>query len=376
MFIDLNIIFNAQENIKSLLYTALSAGYNIVAVSKELEKDELKEETKFNDIKKFKVVNCFAYYDDDKKLDIYKEDNINNYFFDEYDNTCMIDSYLSKINNLIKENFILINKSNTFSIKNICDDFILSDKNEITQDDYKMLYNYLQDNKNEKFFLNYKGSTNKNMSNFTVSNIYTNNNNNNYNNNNNNNNNVQIPRFILSKNTNTYVLKRLNIKFENFVATPNFNNIINNSNFDIIAVMISNIESMYIIINHQIDIITLDPMKKFSHIKRTIIQTAIDRGMYFEICSPNSKYFSKYSPQFYIHNLTTLLSVVPHNRIIISSGSSKNEEIIEPLDMFRLFFNFGTFSYEDFIRCMTTVPLACIQRASVRKSQNTAVFGK
>ncbi|CRH00922.1 ribonuclease P/MRP protein subunit RPP1, putative [Plasmodium relictum] len=321
MYVDLNLKFSSKKNAKALIFKALNIGYNIVAISINYDIN-----SNFNFDEKWKIVNCFKYNDILHKS--YNNES-GNYFIDNINDVDVMNDYLLNINNNIEENFILINRSNTLCIKDICDDFILNKKNEITEEELKKLYNFLP-------------ST----------------------------------QFFLSNNNSTYILKRLNIKYQDALKIENYYKFIRENNFDLIAIEVTSAEEINLAASKfDCDIIFYDLKKSFISLRKSDIQSALDKGIFFEISSLNT-ISEDYQYVISALNINNLFSIVPLNRLIFSSGSLKESEIIEPLHFLRIFFNFNTLSYKDIIGCITNVPIFCIQRASVRKSLNTAVFFK
>ncbi|CRG93792.1 ribonuclease P/MRP protein subunit RPP1, putative [Plasmodium gallinaceum] len=319
MYVDLNIKFSSKKNTKALIYKALNIGYSIVAISINYDLN-----CKYDE--KWKIVNCFKYNDIVHKS---YNNETSNYFIDNINDVDIMNDYLLNINNNIEENFILINRTNTLCIKDVCDDFIFNKKNEITQEELKNVYNLLP---SENFFL--------------------------------------------SNNNSTYVLKRLNIKYQDALKMENYNKYIKENNFDLIGIEVTSAEEINLAASKfDCDIIYFDLKKCFISLRKSDIQNALDRGIFFEISSLNT-ITEDYQYVILALNINNLFSVIPLNKLIFSSGSLKENEIIEPLHFLRLFFNFNTLSYKDVIQCITNVPISCIQRASVRKSLNTAVFFK
>ncbi|SOV21720.1 ribonuclease P/MRP protein subunit RPP1, putative [Plasmodium sp. DRC-Itaito] len=335
MYINLNIKHSSYKYDKCLIYKALNVGYNIVALSVNYNQFENGNDNNICDIT-WKVMNCIKYNnnndDDDKNNNSYKNYGERNYFIDELDNINKMNDNMLNINNMISENYILINRSNNFCIKNICDDFILYEKEmDISKNDInELLYKYIP---KEKYYL--------------------------------------------SNNINSFILKRLNVKYQDvYKIEKEFNKIIKENKFDIIAFEIDNAEEINMIISKfDCDIIFFNMTKSFISLRKSDIQGAIDKGIFFEISS-----FIKGNDdlQYVIYslNLNNLFLNIPLNKLIISTGSIHINQIIDPLNFLRSFFNFNKLSYKKLIPCITTVPLACIQRASVRKSLNTAVFYK
>ncbi|CAC9696291.1 ribonuclease P/MRP protein subunit RPP1, putative [Plasmodium sp. DRC-Itaito] len=333
MYINLNIKHSSYKNDKCLLYKALNVGYNIVALSISYNNFRNGKDNNICDIR-WKVINCTAYnnnhYANNNLCNNYGE---RNYFIDQLDNINKMNDYILNINNMISENYILINRSNNFCIKNICDDFIFYE-NEIDiskkKNDINELYKY-----------------------------------------------IPKENYYLSNNTNSFILKRLNVKYQDvYKIEKEYNKLIKEYNFDIIAFEIDNAEEINMIISKfDCDIIYFNMTKSFVSLRKSDIQGAIDKGIFFEISS-----FIKGNDDFqyviYSLNLNNIFLTIPLNKIIISSGSFHINQIIDPLNFLRSFFNFNKLSYKKLIGCITTVPLACIQRASVRKSLNTAVFYK
>ncbi|SOV74754.1 ribonuclease P/MRP protein subunit RPP1, putative [Plasmodium sp. gorilla clade G3] len=335
MYINLNIKHSSYKYDKCLIYKALTVGYNIVALS--VNYNIFKNGNDNNNICDitWKVINCTAYNNnDDKNNNLYNNYGERNYFIDQLDNINKMNDYMLNINNMISENYILINRSNNFCIKNICDDFIFyENKMDISKkknDINELLYNY-----------------------------------------------IPKENYYLSNNLNSFILKRLNVKYQDiYKMEKEYNKIIKENNFDIIAFEIDNAEEINMIINKfDCDIIYFNMTKSFVSLRKSDIQGAIDKGIFFEISS-----FIKGNDdlQYVIYslNLNNLFLTIPLNKLIISSGSIHINQIIDPLNFLRSFFNFNKLSYKKLIGCITTVPLACIQRASVRKSLNTAVFYK
>ncbi|ETB56734.1 hypothetical protein YYC_05120 [Plasmodium yoelii 17X] len=362
MYIDMHIKFYSKKSVKELLFKSISSGYSIVAIAIPYE-----DICNYNINEKWKVINIFV----SKKFSnvIKKLENNNNecdnYFIDKINYEDELNEYLLKLNNQIDNNYILVNKNNTLSIKNICDDFILNYKHEIEEEEIKKLHNWLapkfiatenSDNKKDIKMIGQENSyikTSDNLNNIQNENI-----------------------FFLQNNTDTYILKRLNIKYEDVKQIENYQNFLKENKFDLISIEVTNPEEINIIANkYDCDIIYFDLKNPFTSLKKTDIQNAIDKGLFFELSSPtilttNTEYF------YYSIYLNNIISVIPLNRLIISSGSIAHTEILEPLHFLRLHFNFNKFSYKHLIGCITNVPLACIQRASVRKSMNTAIFHK
>lgn len=336
MYINLNIKHSSHKNDKCLIYKALNVGYNIVALS--INYNNLKNGKDNNNMCDitWKVINCTAYNNNhDKKNSLNNKYGERNYFIEQLDKNNKMNDNILNINNMISENYILINRSNNFCIKNICDDFIF----------YENEKDLSKKKKNDINELLYK----------------------------------YIPRenYNLSNNINSFILKRLNVKYQDvYKIEKEYNNLIKENNFDIIAFEIDNAEEINMIISKfDCDIIYFNMTKSFVSLRKSDIQGAIDKGIFFEISS-----FIKGNDDFqyviYSLNLNNFFLTIPLNKLIISSGSSHINQIIDPLNFLRSFFNFNKLSYKKLIGCITTVPLACIQRASVRKSLNTAVFYK
>ncbi|SCN61154.1 ribonuclease P/MRP protein subunit RPP1, putative [Plasmodium chabaudi chabaudi] len=343
MYIDMHIKFSSKKTIKELLFKAISSGYSIVAIGIPYE-----HICNYNLNEKWKVINIFVSKNSSNIIKKLERNNNGcpNYFIDKINYEDTLNEYLLKLNNQIDSNYILINRTNTLSIKNICDDFILNYKHEIEEEEMKKLHNWLVP----------KFRTTENSGNS---------------------NDIQTENsFFLQTNTDTYVLKRLNIKYEDLEQIENYQNFLKENKFDLISIEVTTTEDINIIaLKYDCDIICLDLKNSFTSLKKSDIQSAIDKGFFFEISSPtilttSTEYF------YYSLSLNNIISVIPLNRLIISSASMKHTEILEPLHFLRLHFNFNTFSYKNLIGCITTVPLACIQRASVRKSMNTAIFYK
>ncbi|CAD2108607.1 hypothetical protein YYG_01358 [Plasmodium vinckei petteri] len=343
MYIDMHIKFSSKKTIKELLFKAISSGYSIVAIGIPYE-----HICNYNLNEKWKVINILVPNNSSNIIKKLEKDNngCTNYFIDKINYEDTLNEYLLKLNDQIDNNYILINKSNTLSIKNICDDFILNYKHEIEEEEMKKLHNWLVPK-----FITTENSDNKKD--------------------------IQAENsFFLQTNTDTYILKRLNIKYEDVEQIENYQNFLKENKFDLISIEVTTPEEINIIaLKYDCDIIYFDLKNAFTSLKKSDIQYAIDKGFFFEISSPNiltttTEYF------YYSLSLNNIISVIPLNRLIISSASMKHTEILEPLHFLRLHFNFNTFSYKDLIGCITTVPLACIQRASVRKSMNTAIFYK
>ncbi|CAD2095214.1 ribonuclease P/MRP protein subunit RPP1, putative [Plasmodium vinckei lentum] len=343
MYIDMHIKFSSKKTIKELLFKAISSGYSIVAIGIPYE-----HICNYNLNEKWKVINILVPNNSNNIIKKLERDNngCTNYFIDKINYEDTLNEYLLKLNNQIDNNYILINKSNTLSIKNICDDFILNYKHEIEEEEMKKLHNWLVPK-----FITTENSDNKKD--------------------------IQAENsFFLQTNTDTYILKRLNIKYEDVEQIENYQNFLKENKFDLISIEVTTPEEINIIaLKYDCDIIYFDLKNAFTSLKKSDIQNAIDKGFFFEISSPNiltttTEYF------YYSLSLNNIISVIPLNRLIISSASMKHTEILEPLHFLRLHFNFNTFSYKNLIGCITTVPLACIQRASVRKSMNTAIFYK
>ncbi|CXI63862.1 ribonuclease P/MRP protein subunit RPP1, putative [Plasmodium berghei] len=363
MYIDMHIKFSSQKTIKELLFKAISSGYSIVAIA--IPYDHI---CNYNINDKWKVINIFVSKNSSniiKKLENSNNNECTNYFIDKANYEDALNEYLLKLNNQIDSNYILTNKNNTLSIKNICDDFILNYKHEIEEEEIKKLHNWLAPK-----FINTENSDNKkDIKIVTHENSYIKTSDNS--------NNIQTENALfLQTNTDTYILKRLNIKYEDVKQIENYQKFLKESKFDLISIEVTTPEEINIISNkYDCDIIYFDLKKTFTSLKKSDIQNAIDKGLFFEISSPtilttNTEYF------YYSLNLNNIISVIPLNKLIISSGSIKHTEILEPLHFLRLHFNFNKFSYKHLIGCITTVPLSCIQRASVRKSMNTAIFYK
>ncbi|GAW81814.1 hypothetical protein, conserved [Plasmodium gonderi] len=332
MYVDLHLKYSSKKNVKALISKALNVGFSITAIGVQYEADNRKVYCE-----SFKLVNCLTYNKDvgvDQKI----KSSSGNYFIDQLNNEEEIREQLVQISSNLEGNYILVNRCNTLSLKYMCDDFILRDKNQVsTKEELNKLNEYL---------MNAITIRNSNLSMF------------------------------LSENTNNYVLKRLNIKYEDAVRIDNYNKFIKNNDFDLVAIEINTVEEInYIATKLDCDIIFFNMKKSFVQLKKSDIQTALDRGIFFEISSITStnEDFQYYPTAL---NINSIFSTIPFNKIIVSSGAFKESEVIEPLNLLRLFFNFNKFSYKDLIGSITTVPLTCIQRASVRKSSNTAVFHK
>ncbi|SBS85301.1 ribonuclease P/MRP protein subunit RPP1, putative [Plasmodium ovale] len=364
MYVDLHLKYISAKNAKGLLQKALNSGYSIVAISINygVNCNKLLNE-------KWKVVNCFSC----NRNNIIKKsewESSVNYFIREAEYEDTMDKYLSKINCNIEENYILINRANTLSIKNICDDFMLHKKNEVTDAELKQLYSYLHaacENGDSIGIGDMSASKCSSIGGIPLNSV-------------NNGSMVSGTRmeghpFLLSKNTSTYILRRLNIKYEDAIKMD-YHKFLRENAFDLIAIEVSSPEEACSAAHKlDCDIIFFNLRKCFFSLKRSDVQNALEKGIFFEISSLNS--ISEDMQYYYFSlNVNNLLSIVPLNRLIVSSGSIKESEVIEPLHFLRLFFNFNSLSYKDLIGCITTVPLACIQRASVRKSLNTAVFYK
>ncbi|GAB67342.1 hypothetical protein PCYB_113620, partial [Plasmodium cynomolgi strain B] len=233
-------------------------------------------------------------------------------------------------------NYLFVNRPNTLSVKNICDDFIMHGDHQVpTKEELDRLRDQLISTTS-------MASTHRDV--------------------------------ILTNNTNTYVLKRLNIKYEEAVRMDNYSKFVKNSSFDIIAIEVSSADEINCVaMKLDCDIIFFNMNKSFAQLKRSDVQSALDRGIFFEISSLTTP--SEDSHYYHLAiNICSLFSIVPFGRIIVSSGAFTDMEVVEPLNLLRLFFNFHKISYKDLIGCLTTTPIACVQRASVRKSLNTAVF--
>ncbi|KEG02672.1 ribonuclease P/MRP protein subunit RPP1, putative [Plasmodium vinckei vinckei] len=363
MYIDMHIKFSSKKTIKELLFKAISSGYSIVAIGIPYE-----HICNYNLNEKWKVINIFIPNNSSNIINKLESDNNNgctNYFINKINYEDRSNEYLLKLNNQIDNNYILINKNNTLSIKNICDDFILNYKHEIEEEEIKKLHNWLvpkfitTENSDNKKGIKIVGQENNYIETSCNSNDIQN-----------------ESSFFLQTNTDTYILKRLNIKYEDVEQIENYQKFLKENKFDLISIEVASPENINVIaIKYDCDIIYFDLKNSFTSLKKSDIQYAIDKGFFFEISSPNilttsTEYF------YYSSSLNNIISVIPLDRLIISSGSMKHSEILEPLHLLRLYFNFNTFSYKNLIGCITTVPLACIQRASVRKSMNTAIFYK
>ncbi|CAD2095175.1 ribonuclease P/MRP protein subunit RPP1, putative [Plasmodium vinckei brucechwatti] len=362
MYIDMHIKFSSKKTIKELLFKAISSGYSIVAIGIPYE-----HICNYNLNEKWKVINILIPNNSSSIIKKLERDNngCTNYFIDKINYEDTLNEYLLKLNNQIDNNYILINKSNTLSIKNICDDFILNYKHEIEEEEMKKLHNWLA----PKFITTENSGNQKGIKVVTHENSYIDTSCNS--------NDIQTENsFFLQTNTDTYILKRLNIKYEDVEHIENYQKFLKENKFDLISIEVTTPEEINIIaLKYDCDIIYFDLKNAFTSLKKSDIQYAIDKGFFFEISSPSilttsTEYF------YYSLSLNNIISVIPLNRLIISSASMKHTEILEPLHFLRLHFNFNTFSYKNLIGCVTTVPLACIQRASVRKSMNTAIFYK
>ncbi|CAA9989114.1 conserved Plasmodium protein, unknown function [Plasmodium knowlesi strain H] len=330
MYVDLNLKFSSVGKAKALIAKALNVGFSIVAISVQYE-----EHNKPILSESFNVVNCFVC--NEKVLEKNNgQSSSGNYFVDRVDEKEELREQLIQISGNLEGNYILVNRPNTLSIKNICDDFIMHGHSQVpTEEDLARL-------KDELIGTNSMTSTHQSL--------------------------------ILTNNTNTYILKRLNIKYEDALNMENYNQFLKDNNFDIIAIEVGSVEEINCVaMKFDCDIIFLNMNTSFAQLKKSDVQSALDRGIFFEISSLTTATEDSH----YYHlalNICSLFSVVPFSRIIASSGAFTEFDILEPLNFIRLFFNFHKISYKDIIGCITTAPIACLQRASVRKSLNTAIF--
>ncbi|SBT79705.1 ribonuclease P/MRP protein subunit RPP1, putative [Plasmodium malariae] len=348
MYADLHLKYSSKKNAKALIFKALHSGYSVVAICTDYDKNT---NDSFNE--SWKIINCFRY----KIAGIMnksKKSESGNYFIDQMNDEDIMDDHLLRINNSIEENYILVNRPNTLSIKNLCDDFMLYVRNEMTEGELQSLRASL---------LSSAALTSSDA--LTTAGAQTPS--------------SCAPKevdFYLSNNTSTYVLRRLNIKYDDAVKMGNYQKLIRENNFNLIAIEISSPEEADMTATKfDCDIIFFNMKKSFVSLKKTDIQNALDKGIFFEVSSLNT-INEDHQHFIFSSNINNIFSIIPLNKIIISSGSTKESEIIEPLNFLRLFFNFNTLTCKDLMACITTVPLSCIQRASVRKSFNTAVFYK
>ncbi|EUD68528.1 hypothetical protein C922_00926 [Plasmodium inui San Antonio 1] len=330
MYVDLNLKFTSVQKAKALIAKALNVGFSIVAVSVQYEGDN-----KAILSESYNVVNCLVC---SEKVSEKRSENscFGNYFVDRLDEEEELREQLVQISCNNEGNYILVNRPNTLSVKNICDDFIMHRYHQVpTEEQLDRLKDQL-------------------MSTSGMSSIRR--------------------GLILTNNTNTYVLKRLNIEYKYAVRMENYSKFVKDSNFDIVAIEVSSVEDINLVaMKFDCDIIFFSKNTSFAQMKKSDVQSALDRGIFFEISSLTTP--SEDSHYYHLAlNISSIFSIVPFGRIIISSGAFTDLEIVEPLNLLRLFFNFHKFSYKDLIGCLTTAPIACLQRASVRKSLNTAVF--
>ncbi|ANQ09311.1 Uncharacterized protein PCOAH_00034660 [Plasmodium coatneyi] len=330
MYVDLNLKFSSVRKAKALIAKALNVGFSIVAVSVQYE-----AENKAILSESFNVVNCFV--SNEKSLEKTNgKSSSRNYFVDRLDEEEELREQLVQMSSNNEGNYIFVNRPNTLSIKNICDDFIMRGNHQVpNKEDLAKLTDQLMGTTG--MLSTHEGLT-------------------------------------LTNNTNTYILKRLNIKYEDAVKMENYNKYVKDNNFDLVAIEVSSVDEINCVATKfDCDIIFFNMNKSFAQMKKSDIQTALDRGIFFEISSLTTA--SEDSHYYHLAlNIRSLFSTVPFGRIIASSGAFTELDVVEPLNLLRLFFNFHKISYKDLIGCITTVPIACVQRASVRKSLNTAVF--
>ncbi|KJP88122.1 hypothetical protein AK88_02238 [Plasmodium fragile] len=330
MYVDLNLKFSSVSKAKAQIAKALNVGFSMVAVSVQYE-----AENKAILSESFNVVNCLVC----NKKGLEKTNGKScsgNYFVDRLDEEEELGEQLVQISCNPEWNYILVNRPNTFSIKNVCDDFIMHGDDQVpTTEDLDKLANHIM-------HTSCIPSTHQSV--------------------------------ILTNSTNTYVLKRLNIKYEDAVNMENYSKFITTNHLDIVAIEVSSLDEINsVAMKFDCDIIFFNMNKSFAQMKKSDVQGALDKGIFFEISSLT--HGSEDSHYYHLAlNICSLFSVVPFSRIIVSSGAFTETEIIEPLNLLRLLFNFHKISYKDLLGCITTAPIACVQRASVRKSRNTAVF--
>ncbi|VUZ97028.1 ribonuclease P/MRP protein subunit RPP1, putative [Plasmodium vivax] len=338
MYVDLNLKFSSAKKAKAMVAKALNVGFSIVAVSVQYEEDN-----KAIPSEPFKIVNCFVGSENGKEKTNGKSCS-GNYFVDRLDKEEELREQLVQMSSNQEGNYILVNRPNSLSVKNVCADFIMRGNCPLpTREELNGLRDRLMG-----------ASSGGSSSGSTAANTRR--------------------GVSLANNTNTHVLRRVNIKYQDAVMMEHYSTFVKNSNFDIVAIEVSSADEINsVAMKLDCDIIFFNMSHTFAVLKKSDVQSALDRGIFFEI----SSLAAPSEEAHYYHaaiNICSLFSIVPFGRIIVSSGALTDMQVVEPLNLLRLFFNFHKISYKDLIGCLTTTPIACVQRASVRKSLNTAVF--
>lgn len=397
MFANLNLSVSSDDEAKEAIFKAVSAGYNIIAISRTFKCDE-----KFPSCITWKILNCERYETCEtyktceryKTNGIYKTNGNNecifdnnkkkkNYFLDIIEKKEQFEETLLKINKKIKKNVVVVNKANCFCATNVCGDFLYhdirnnwnkqeedekeEDEKEEDQNKNKIIDNVLKLLSNSNTYTN--SNTNINM--HTNMNIHTNINTNT-------NTNFDC-NYFLSPNNNIYILNRININYEDIINENNMH-IFSKCDYDLIAIKVSTLDELrYTLKNFNCDIISIYSVPHVKKMKKADIRLIRESGVYieiplFNIYTGNDIYYKNDNTAKHVQYC---LCKFPLDRILFTCEDSYKNRITDPFTLSRIFCIFQhNIPYERLIKCITHNPINCLHRASVRRFSSIAFFAK
>ncbi|KAH3763046.1 ribonuclease P protein subunit p30 [Pelomyxa schiedti] len=170
------------------------------------------------------------------------------------------------------------------------------------------------------------------------------------------------------------VLRRLTFVLSNESQIAAFRKVSQDPCWDVIAVLPTTIGTLSLCCNTlEVDIISLDASQRWVGLRAAGVHGAIERGIYFELCTAQAM-TSQMNSRTLVANALELMLATKKKNVLLSSGAREEPHIHTPRDMINLGVLFGL-TEQQAKYSITQLPLMALAHCKMRKLPVSHVLG-